>query len=93
MKKAKKLPFDLKDKIIFYAGPCPCSDDCIVGSIGPTTAARMDKFAPILYKHGILATIGKGERSEEVKNSRKNKLEDFILRLSGVLPVIWLKGL
>lgn len=69
IKKGEKLPFDLKDKIIFYAGPCPCADGCIVGSIGPTTSSRMDKFAPILYENGILATIGKGERSEEVKNS------------------------
>ena len=71
LEKGEKLPFNLKDKIIFYAGPCPCSsefNECIVGSIGPTTSSRMDKFAPILYNNGVLATIGKGERSEEVKN-------------------------
>lgn len=71
----EKLPFDLKDKIIFYAGPCPggkCEGkDCVVGSIGPTTASRMDKFASILYKEGVLATIGKGERSEEVEKTVK----------------------
>lgn len=71
IEKGEKLPFDLKDKIIFYAGPCPCSDDCVVGSIGPTTSARMDKFAPLFYKNGILATIGKGERSEEVAKTVK----------------------
>lgn len=71
IEKGEDLPFDLKDKIIFYAGPCPCSEECVVGSIGPTTSARMDKFAPIFYKKGVLATIGKGERSEEVQNAIK----------------------
>lgn len=71
IEKGEELPFDLKDKIIFYAGPCPCSEECVVGSIGPTTSARMDKFAPIFYKKGVLATIGKGERSEEVQNAIK----------------------
>lgn len=71
IEKGEKLPFDLKNKIIFYAGPCPCPNDCVVGSIGPTTSARMDKFAPTLYKKGILATIGKGERSEEVQKTIK----------------------
>lgn len=69
--KGEELPFDLKDKIIFYAGPCPCQEPCVIGSIGPTTASRMDKFAPILYDKGVLATIGKGERSEAVKNAIK----------------------
>jgi len=71
IEKGEKLPFDLKDKIIFYAGPCPACKNpelgCVVGSIGPTTSSRMDKFASILYKNGVLATIGKGERSEEIK--------------------------
>lgn len=71
IEKGEELPFDLKDKIIFYAGPCPCAEKCVVGSIGPTTSARMDKFAPIFYKKGVLATIGKGERSEEVQNAIK----------------------
>lgn len=67
IKKGEKLPFDLKNKIIFYAGPCPCQEPCVTGSIGPTTASRMDKFAITLYENGILASIGKGKRSEEVK--------------------------
>ncbi len=71
IEKGEKLPFDLKDKIIFYAGPCPCAEDCVVGSIGPTTSSRMDKFAPILYEKGVLATIGKGERSKEVEKTAK----------------------
>lgn len=71
IEKGEELPFDLKNKIIFYAGPCPSCDGCVVGSIGPTTSSRIDKFASILYEKGILATIGKGERSEEVKITAK----------------------
>ena len=63
---SENLPFDLKDKIIFYAGPCPCPQGQIIGSVGPTTSSRMDKFASTLYESGVLATIGKGERSAEV---------------------------
>lgn len=65
------LPFDLKNKIIFYAGPCPACANCVVGSIGPTTSARMDKYAATLYEGGVLATIGKGERSENLKKILK----------------------
>lgn len=84
IEKGEKLPFDLKDKIIFYAGPCPCSNECIVGSIGPTTSSRMDKYAPILYKKGILATIGKGERSEEVKETIKQVGGLYFTAIGGI---------
>lgn len=84
IEKGEKLPFDLKDKIIFYAGPCPCSDECIVGSIGPTTSSRMDKFAPLLYKKGILATIGKGERSVEVIKAVKQVGGLYFTAIGGV---------
>lgn len=60
-------PFDLKGAIIFYAGPCPKKDDEVIGPIGPTTSKRMDKFAPALYEKGVIATIGKGERT--IKNT------------------------
>lgn len=71
LEKGEKLPFDLKDKIIFYAGPCPCQEPCVIGSIGPTTASRMDKYAKLLYENGVLATIGKGERSVEIEKTVK----------------------
>lgn len=59
----EKLPIELKNSIIFYAGPCPKKDDEIIGPIGPTTSKRMDKFAKTLYEKGVIATIGKGERT------------------------------
>ena len=67
--KGENLPFDIKDSIIFYAGPCPNKDGGIIGSVGPTTASRMDKYAVELYNKGLLATIGKGERNQDVKDA------------------------
>ncbi len=84
IEKGEELPFDIKDKIIFYAGPCPCQEPCIIGSIGPTTASRMDKFTPVLYKNGILATIGKGERSQEVKDSIKQNEGIYFTIIGGI---------
>lgn len=63
IKNKEKLPIELKSSIIFYAGPCPKKDDEVIGPIGPTTSQRMDKFAVELYKQGVIATIGKGERT------------------------------
>ncbi len=78
--KGLALPFDVKDKIILYAGPCPAKEGEIIGSIGPTTAGRMDKYATDMYKCGLLATIGKGNRSEEVINViKKNKGKYFTI--------------
>lgn len=84
IEKGEKLPFNLTNKIIFYAGPCNCPGECVVGSIGPTTASRMDKFAPILYKEGILATIGKGERSQEVQKAVKEHGGVYFTAIGGI---------
>ena len=60
------LPFQLRDAVIYYAGPTPRKPDGQIGSFGPTTSARMDKFTPRLLDLGVAATIGKGNRSPEV---------------------------
>lgn len=82
--RGEKLPFELKDSIIFYAGPCPCPEKCVVGSIGPTTSSRMDKFAQIFYEKGILATIGKGERSEETVKVIKQANGLYLTVIGGI---------
>ena len=70
LKSESKLPFlDLEGAVIYYAGPTPAKEGMAVGSCGPTTSSRMDVYAPELYDRGIFATIGKGDRSEEVKKS------------------------
>ena len=62
----KPLPFDLAGAVIYYAGPTPGQQGMAVGACGPTTAGRMDRFAPRLLDLGLSAMIGKGERSQEV---------------------------
>ena len=69
-----ELPFDLKDSFIYYAGPTPTHDGMAIGSCGPTTSSRMDKFAPILLDLGLKGMIGKGPRNDKVIESIvKNK--------------------
>lgn len=62
----RPLPFDLKGAVIYYAGPAPGQQGMAVGACGPTTAGRMDGFAPRLLDLGLTAMIGKGERSPSV---------------------------
>lgn len=63
------LPIGVKDEIIYYAGPTPGQQGMAVGACGPTTASRMDRFAPRLLDMGLAAMIGKGERSEDVEQA------------------------
>jgi fumarate hydratase subunit beta len=66
MDKGEKIPFDLKDNIIYYLGPTPEREGQVIGSAGPTTSSRMDKYTPLLLKHGLKGMIGKGKRNPEV---------------------------
>lgn len=62
----KSVPFDLRDQIIYYVGPCPAKPGMPIGSAGPTTSGRMDAYAPMLIAKGLSAMIGKGLRSDAV---------------------------
>ena len=64
--RGEDLPFDLKDAVIYYMGPSPARKGQVIGSAGPTTAGRMDKYAPGLLDLGLKGMIGKGKRSKEV---------------------------
>jgi len=66
LEKGEPLPFDIKDQVIYYAGPCPAPPGKIIGSVGPTTSKRMDAYSPRLIREGLKIMIGKGERSQEV---------------------------
>jgi fumarate hydratase subunit beta len=78
MAKKEKLPFELKNSIIYYCGPAPAKPGNIVGSCGPTTSARMDMYTPLLFSMGVKATIGKGKRSAEIaKAAKKHKAVYF----------------
>ena len=64
--KGEKLPYDLQNVVIYYAGPTPAPEGLAVGSCGPTTSSRMDVFAPDFLDKGVVAMVGKGERSTAV---------------------------
>ena len=66
LSKGEELPFDIKGNLIYYMGPSPARDGRPIGSAGPTTASRMDKYAPKLLDLGLGGMIGKGKRSKEV---------------------------
>ena len=65
----KDLPFDIRGQIIYYMGPSPARPGNVIGSAGPTTASRMDKYTPELLDLGMSAMIGKGKRSQEVRDA------------------------
>lgn len=83
IRQKKKLPFSLKGQVIYYAGPTPRRPGRIIGSCGPTTSSRMDKYAPELLKRGLKATIGKGTRSIEVREAMKKHRAIYLIATGG----------
>lgn len=74
IKTGENLPFDIDGSCIYYAGPTPAPKGMPIGSCGPTTSGRMDPYAPLLLDKGLVAMIGKGERSKAVCEAiRRNK--------------------
>lgn len=81
--KGEALPFDLKNAVIYYAGPCPAPEGKACGSCGPTTSARMNSFAPRLLDLGLGGMIGKGEMSEEVVAAVKRNKKVYFAAIGG----------
>lgn len=69
LQRGEALPLEMKGNVIYYMGPSPAREGRPIGSAGPTTASRMDKYAPELLDLGLGAMIGKGKRSQEVKDA------------------------
>lgn len=65
----RDIPIDVKNNVIYYMGPSPAREGRSIGSAGPTTASRMDKYTPALLDLGLKGMIGKGRRTQEVKNA------------------------
>lgn len=63
------LPIDMENNVIYYMGPSPAREGRAIGSAGPTTASRMDKYAPLFLDMGLKGMIGKGKRSQAVKDA------------------------
>lgn len=71
LSRGEELPFDVNGQIIYYVGPCPAKSGEVIGSCGPTTSGRMDKYAPALISLGLAGMIGKGARKSEVVDAMK----------------------
>ena len=68
-RKGEPFPFDLSGQVLYYTGPTPAPPGRPIGSAGPTTSYRMDKYAPYLLEHGLKGMIGKGPRGAEVRDA------------------------
>lgn len=79
----EQLPFDVKDAIIYYAGPCPAKPGYTSGSCGPTTSARMDAYAPTLLDVGLGGMIGKGEMCDEVTQALQRNTCVYFAAIGG----------
>lgn len=79
-----RLPFDLEGATLFYAGPTPAAAGRPLGSVGPTTASRMDFATPQLFEAGIVACIGKGKRSAEVVEACRATGSIYLCTVGGV---------
>lgn len=69
LKRGEALPIDIRGNVIYYMGPSPARPGAVIGSAGPTTASRMDKYTPELLDLGMAGMIGKGKRSEAVQDA------------------------
>lgn len=84
IKKRKSLPFDLKNQIIYYAGPTPAPKRMPIGSCGPTTSSRMDSYTVPLLERGLKGMIGKGKRNEEVIKAIKKFKSVYFIAVGGI---------
>jgi fumarate hydratase subunit beta len=78
-----KLPFDVKNQIIYYMGPSPAKPGQPIGAAGPTTSYRMDAYAPRLMAEGLIGMIGKGNRSAPVKEAIKQLKGVYFAAIGG----------
>ncbi len=77
------IPIDLQDNIIYYLGPTPEREGQVIGSAGPTTSSRMDKYTPMMLDRGLKGMIGKGKRSSEVIASMKQNKAVYFAAVGG----------
>lgn len=88
VEKGEPLPIDVKGQIIYYTGPSPARPGGVIGSVGPTTASRMDRFTPALLAIGLKGTIGKGYRGQPVKDALKQHKAVYFGSIGGAGAVL-----
>ena len=84
----KPLPFDITGQVVYYVGPSPTKPGEVVGSAGPTTSGRMDKYTPTLIEKGMRGMIGKGSRSKEVIEACVKYGAVYFVAVGGAAAVI-----
>ena len=88
LEKGKELPIELENNIIYYMGPSPAREGRVIGSAGPTTVSRMDKYTPNLLDLGLKAMIGKGKRSKEVIEAIKRNSCVYFAAVGGAGAIL-----
>lgn len=88
MDKGEKLPLDISNQIIYYMGPSPARPGQPIGSAGPTTSGRMDSYAPRLMAEGLKGMIGKGNRSQAVRDAIKEHKAVYFAAIGGAGALI-----
>lgn len=86
--KGEKLPFDIRNQIVYYMGPAPAKPGYPIGSAGPTTSGRMDAYAPRLMAEGLKGMIGKGNRKQAVKDAMKKNRAVYFAAIGGAGALI-----
>jgi fumarate hydratase subunit beta len=88
LEKGETLPFDIRGQTLYYMGPSPAPPGRPIGAAGPTTSARMDAYTPRLLAAGLKGMIGKGERSEEVRDAMKEHKAVYLAAVGGAGALI-----
>ena len=83
MKKGETLPIKLEGNVIYYLGPSPAREGQVIGSAGPTTSSRMDKYTPDMLDAGLKGMVGKGKRSPEVIEAMKRNHAVYFAAVGG----------
>ncbi len=83
LQKGEEIPLELKNNIIYYLGPSPAREGQVIGSAGPTTSSRMDKYTPLLLEKGLKGMIGKGKRSDAVKDAMEKYNAVYFAAIGG----------
>jgi len=86
--KGEKPPFDIQGQTIYYMGPSPAKPGAVIGAAGPTTSGRMDAYAPRMMEVGLKGMIGKGARSQSVKDAMQKYKAIYFAGLGGAGALI-----
>ena len=83
LQRGEDIPLELQNNIIYYLGPSPAREGQVIGSAGPTTSSRMDKYTPLLLEKGLKGMIGNGKRSDEVIESMHKNHAVYFAAIGG----------